>query len=326
MKRFILIAGYLILALVTVLLFVLSFMGSVNQGLIIFAVLEALILVSLVFEYWREWIINLTKEKIAGIKFGKTDFFNFLAVVVGALIAYTISINLKLGAVMAASMVGVIVALVLPAYGAPTYCGAFVGMTSALCLPDHLGILLSSVIAGAIFVAAKASFNGFGGKLGTTAYASTVATTLLLGRSLTSAAVPNWDVGIYIVIYSIVGAVLSQIINLRLKKGAVLGSAIVGLIGAILLPTVHAEISAVLATIVICASFAGMSTYERVPNEGYMAIAGFFIGVVFIFAQPYLGGGGGKLGTIAFGSVIAIRGMLDLVKLLQDRNKQAQVR
>jgi hypothetical protein len=147
-----------------------------------------------------------------------------------------------------------------------------------------------------------------------------------LGRSLTSAAVPNWDVGIYIVIYSIVGAVLSQIINLRLKKGAVLGSAIVGLIGAILLPTVHAEISAVLATIVICASFAGMSTYGRVPNEGYMAIAGFFIGVVFIFAQPYLGGGGGKLGTIAFGSVIAIRGMLDLVKLLQDRNKQAQVR
>jgi hypothetical protein len=130
----------------------------------------------------------------------------------------------------------------------------------------------------------------------------------------------------FIVFYSIVGAVLTMILSLRLKRGAVLGSAFVGLAGAILMPAFHADISSVLATIIICASFAGMSSYARVPNEGYMAIAGFFVAVVFIFAQPYLGGGGGKLGTIAFGSVIAIRGMLDMVKLLQDRNKQAQVR
>jgi len=323
MKRFILIAGYLILALVTVLLFVLSFVGSVNQGLIIFAVLEASILVSLVFEYWREWSINLTKEKIAGIKFGKTDFFNFLSVVVGALIAYTLSINFNIGAVLAASLVAVIVSLLLPNYGVPTYCGAFVGMTSAQCLPNHWSILLSSVIAGALFVGAKAAFNGFGGKLGTTAYSSTVLTTLLLGRSLLSSPVPTWDVGVLIILYSIVGAVLAMVINLRFKRGPVMGSGIVALIAGLLLPAVHPEVSQLLAVVVMCATFAGMSSYERVPNEGYMAIAGFFVGVVFIFAQPYLGGGGGKLGTIAFGSVIAIRGMLDLVKLLQDRNKQA---
>jgi len=42
-----------------------------------------------------------------------------------------------------------------------------------------------------------------------------------------------------------------------------------------------------------------------------MAIAGVICALVFMFTSPYLGGAGGKLGTIAFGTVIALKGMID---------------
>ena len=41
-----------------------------------------------------------------------------------------------------------------------------------------------------------------------------------------------------------------------------------------------------------------------------MLAAGIICGFVFIYSSPHLGGAGGKLGTIAFGSVIALKGIV----------------
>jgi hypothetical protein len=39
-----------------------------------------------------------------------------------------------------------------------------------------------------------------------------------------------------------------------------------------------------------------------------------FAGVVFIFSTPHMGGAGGKLGTIAFGSVLSVVGYQKILR------------
>jgi hypothetical protein len=43
-----------------------------------------------------------------------------------------------------------------------------------------------------------------------------------------------------------------------------------------------------------------------------MSVAGLFIGVIFVYSAPVFGGVGGKLGTIAFGSIMAVYGYMSL--------------
>ena len=74
--------------------------------------------------------------------------------------------------------------------------------------------------------------------------------------------------------------------------------------------------------VVICASFAGMSGKNRFPHTWLMLIAGLFSGLVFMFSLPSLGGAGGKLGTIAFGSVIALKGIMELLDRTRLNKKQ----
>jgi hypothetical protein len=49
-----------------------------------------------------------------------------------------------------------------------------------------------------------------------------------------------------------------------------------------------------------------MSSKERIPNEFYMILTGIICAITFVYTFSYLGGAGGKLGTIAFGSVIVV--------------------
>lgn len=91
-------------------------------------------------------------------------------------------------------------------------------------------------------------------------------------------------------------------------NGPVLASSVVGMLGGLVLPVVFPAQGANLAVVAICASFGGMSSRERLPNAWAVLAVGVFTGVVFIFSTPHLGGAGGKLGTIAFGSVLAVSG------------------
>ncbi|MBN1247333.1 MAG: hypothetical protein JXC32_06720, partial [Anaerolineae bacterium] len=44
-----------------------------------------------------------------------------------------------------------------------------------------------------------------------------------------------------------------------------------------------------------------------------MFAVGFVAGIIFVYSMPLAGGAGGKLGTIAFGAVLAVCGWCDLV-------------
>ncbi|MCJ7695804.1 MAG: hypothetical protein MUO40_10310, partial [Anaerolineaceae bacterium] len=76
-----------------------------------------------------------------------------------------------------------------------------------------------------------------------------------------------------------------------------------------------------LAVVVICASFIGMTVRTRCSNFWQMVMAGLVMGVVIIYSTPLLGGAGGKLGSIAFIAILCVCGYKDLFQVF--RRKQA---
>ncbi len=115
-----------------------------------------------------------------------------------------------------------------------------------------------------------------------------------------------------IIFYTVLGAILTYFGSFRLGQGPVLASALTGLVGGIILPSIFPEVGILLAGAMFCGAFVGMSSPERLPHEGFIAIAALFAGSFFVYSSPYLGGTGGKLGTIAFISTIGVRGLFDL--------------
>lgn len=308
------VCGFLILAYMTFLLFLLSFMESLRHLPALLACAVGLpVLVGLTYATCKEWRSTLQEDRRISYRFDALDIANFLAVFSGAVVTYLLSKDFALGPVVAAGVVGILAALVLPRYGVPIYCGAFAGMSCSLLFSTYAHMAFGSVLAGIVFVLSKHVFNGFGGKLGTIAFTGCLVAALLPGKTLHVAPVPGWDQGRLIVVYAVLGAVLTFVLSIRFKHGPVMASGIIGLVGGLLLPSAYGTFGTTLGVVVICASFAGMSSPQRLPNEAYMLVAGILCGLVFIFSSPYLGGAGGKLGTIAFGSGIALRGIVDLV-------------
>lgn len=295
-------AGFLLLAATCGLLYFYSLKEAFTGGAVLTAILAAAS-AALLYGFYLE--TPIIKAPSQGHVFPAKDLSLFLAVVVGALISFWLNINMGLGAVVAAALVGVVAQVVAPAYAVPLYCGSFVGMASPRVL-DSAQFALAAAIAGIIYVLAQDVFNGFGGKLGTIACAGCCLGAVFSRKTFLSSGIPGWDVGQKIILTSVIAAVVAYYINVRMGKGAVFGSAIVGLVGGLVLPSLFPEVGGTLATVCICASFAGMSSKARISNEGLMAVAGVIAGLVFMFSSPHLGGAGGKLGTTAFGSVIAV--------------------
>ncbi|WP_156487893.1 hypothetical protein QQE94_03095 [Fervidobacterium pennivorans subsp. shakshaketiis] len=303
------ILGGLLLLGKTIILFVVTMFESLrNEGLGLISLLIFLLTGLLVFEGYREIRNRISSDKDR--KNNDTEmwlhkFADFLSVVIGAVVTFYLNNHIGLGAVAAAGIVGILGFVVASKYEVPIYCGSFVGMSSAN-VYDFEHLLIASVLAGVIFVITKRIFKGFGGKLGTIALLGAVLSAVITGREFTKSSLPEWEVGLLIMFFAIIGILATYILNVRFGKSPVLSSATIGLIGGLVLPEIFPEIGQILALVVICASFAGMSSKERLPNEFYAVIAGMFCGVIFIFSAPYFGGAGGKLGTIAFGAVISV--------------------
>lgn len=244
----------------------------------------------------------------------------FFAVVFGAIITYTLKVNVGLGAVVAASLIALISSLTIPTYGVPIYCGAFVGMTSSRLLINHAELAFAAVVAGILFLLTDRVFNGVGGKLGTIAFTGTLITGFGLKREFIITPVPEWDLIGFIILFSVLAAVATYWLSVYLKHGGVAASGIVSISGGLILPAVYpGTVGSTLAVMVICASFAGMSTVQRIPSFFQMVLVGLVCGIMFIYSMPLAGGAGGKLGTIAFGSVLAVLGYVDLSKTLKVR-------
>jgi len=289
-----------------------------SEQIIMAAVLGVWVL-GFVYASVREWKARPAPSLLLEFP---TDALNFLAVFVGAVLTYWISIDM--GAVVASALVGVCAATLFKAQAVPAFAGSFVGMASPE-LFGYSGIVLAGVIAGLVFVAGKRVFNGYGGKLGTTAWSGCLLAAFILGRPLLSAPVPTWELGWLLVLYSVAGAVLTFVLSVRFSQGPVMASSLVGLSAGLLLPSFHGPaLGTTLAVMVFCASFAGMSGTVRFQRAYWMVPAGVICALAFMYSAPFLGGAGGKLGTIAFGSVIGLHGLIGLAEKAQKTVRQTR--
>jgi hypothetical protein len=106
----------------------------------------------------------------------------------------------------------------------------------------------------------------------------------------------EWKVAVYSLLANTAGALLTFWASHDLGFGPVLASAAVGLLGSLLLPKLGAEI--------FTGSFVGMCSRGVAPQFIWLLLAGMIAGLIFYASRHVLVGFGGKLGTIAFTSVI----------------------
>ncbi len=312
-------SGFIVLALFTSLLYVGGTVvgaGERSAGFLILGVWT----LSLLYAFPGEWSRSISSAEVAHRYSVFDELPVFVAVLLGAVVTFWMSVDLGLGAVVASSLVGIAVALWRKELGAPAFCGSFAGMASAEVF-GHPEMLLAGAICAAFFIASKHVFNGFGGELGTIAWAGTVVAAVILRRPLFGESVYAWSIGAPLVVYATVGAVLTFVLSHRYRAGAVLASAVVGLLAGLLLPLAHgAEAGSLYAVAAFCGSFAGMSGLERFGHVGWMVPAGAICGLILMYSAPFLGGAGGKLGTAAFGAVIGVHGLTQIVRIAVRRN------
>jgi hypothetical protein len=311
--------GFLVLSMMVVVLFVFAILEAIvfhSLALVLLVLLTILLLTGLYHE-GRGLLNDGTIEKINT----RQALRDIAGVFVGALITYLLAHDLGLGAVVAASVVGLIAGLILPEDGAAIYCGAFVGMTSNNLLFDHGELALAGVFSGVLFFITRPVFVGVGGRLGTIAMVGSVLTGEIFSREFLFSPIPDLSLCSHIMVVSLVAAVATFALSLHRGTGPVVASSLVGLVGGLLLPILFPLNGITLAVVAICASFTGMSSKERFPTMDWMVLAGVFTGVVFIFSTPNLGGAGGKLGTIAFGSVLAVGGLRQLNQMISRHNR-----
>lgn len=311
------ITGYAALTALSGLLFIYTLLESYRISLP-YAFLSGLFFLTFLLEHAHELpkSLRLPKDRF---QWGRPQLEDFFAVVVPAYITYFLSYDLGLGAVTASALIGILGAVLLPKAAVPIFSGSFVGMIAVQVAAVPVNVWIAGIFAGLLFVLGKEVLNGFGGKLGTIAFGGCVLMAALRRQPLLSIPIPRGYTALLIVMFSILGAVFTYTISHRLKQGPVMASSVVGIAGGLILPAVFPENGGVLAVVVFCASFAGMSSRERLKNELAAAIAGFIAGLIFVFSSPHMGGAGGKLGTIAFMASIASTGLYRLCILLLSR-------
>ena len=239
-------------------------------------------------------------------------------------LTFVLNHSAGMGAVVASAVVGLAGGILFPKYGAAIYCGSFVGMSSTAILPGAFALLISSLIAGGVFVMSEHTLNGIGGKLGTIAFIGSVITGLAFQIPFSSSPLPRFDVAWYVVILCVLAALLTWALGNHLGLGAVVASALVGLAGGLILPRIFPAHGELLAVAVFCASFTGMSSSERF-SAVMMMIAGLLTGIIFFLSLSVFGGAGGKLGMIAFSASLATLGYQQMAKHFVGRVKNRKI-
>ena len=102
-----------------------------------------------------------------------------------------------------------------------------------------------------------------------------------------------------IIIVSVLASCITYFININLKKGGVMASAIVTLFSGIVLPYIFPNIGLTLATVATTSSYAAMVSKEKFPKITDMVFVGVIVSVVFVLFQDVFVGVGGRLGTMA---------------------------
>lgn len=244
------------------------------------------------------------------------------AIVGGTLLTLAAAVELGLSPIVAAGLVGVLAAVFVPKYSVPAYCGAFVGMTSPVLFESYWIAGSAGLLATGVFLFVQPVFHGVGGKLGTTAFVSVLLTVTATEGSFESGVVPESEIAVIVVAVSVAGAVATYGLHTRTAVTPVFASGVVGSVAGLTLPALAATAGWIVPAAAYAASFAGMTDPKRISSLRWVGLAGVGVGLAVVYTMPYLGGSGGKLGTIAFGSVLAVYGLLSVTHVVRLRRRK----
>ena len=229
--------------------------------------------------------------------FSKPALKDFSAVFIGGVLTYVISVYGGMNVVLASGVIGLLAALLIKPYAVAVFCGSFIGMSS----PDLLSppfFLMAALAAGIIYVFAKDVYNGVGGKLGTIALSGVFIICLVINQPFLGGNALQGALIVWVIVFAMTGAVISNTLNIRFNQGAVMGSAAVGVIAGGFLPLIFGDYGWTLAIVAFGASFTGMASRDYLKNEFWALSSGFVFALLFIYSVQDFGGVGGKLGTI----------------------------
>ncbi len=268
---------------------------------VIYFLMFALLLTGIYFEFRNQ------KEAKKKIIFKLEDF---VSVTFGVFLTYSLVHFFSLNVIISASSVGLLGAIGLKKHQIPIYCGAFAGMVSVV-LFSFLEVLILSVICSIIYTLSKTIFNGFGGKLGTIAFLSSLIVHSIFQDEFITVQI---DFNIFILILvTTFSVLLTFYLQHLLKISAVLASSLPSLLFAIIFiyffPN-HLDY----VVVFFSASFIGMSSKERLPTILSVILSGVILGLIYDVFLELFNGLGGKLGLMAMISVIITTSITNIFK------------
>ncbi len=129
-------------------------------------------------------LIGIGQQKFYNVKLETDKLIVIPSVLIGALLTYSLQYYVELNAILSAAIIGITASFLESKskhiLATPIYCGAFVGMTNPnLQIPIYV-IATIGFIAGCIYFLSKNFYGGIGGKLGTIAFSSVIASLLIV--------------------------------------------------------------------------------------------------------------------------------------------------
>lgn len=240
-----------------------------------------------------------------------------LVVMIGVISTYSLIHYAGVPAVIASSFFGLVGYLLIRKFEIALYCGSFAGMVSGAMF-NISEVLLLSLICAFIYLLTKPLFSGYGGKLGTIAFLSSLITFGIFGEEYL--VVESDFHFITLLTVSVIGVVTTYLLHHKLRMSSVLSSAMPSFVFAIivtyLFPT-YIEYGVVFFS----ASFIGMSDDERLPNWICVILSGLILGMIYFIFVSYFHGLGGKLGLMALMSVIITSGISAIINRRFIKNK-----
>lgn len=252
----------------------------------------------------------------------KLNYYDGILTALGVLLTYLMARQLDLSAVIASSFIGLLGFFLLKKYSVAIYCGSFAGMVSSF-LFGYIEVATIALICGLLFMVLKPVFNGMGGKLGTTAFMSTILIATIFQKDFMI--VVN-DLNIFrLIVVSLLGTIIPFYVQHKFKQSPVFASALPSLIFALIM--IYLVEDYLTCTVVFfSASFIAMSSQKRLPNIYYLAIAGLVHAFLFHVYFEHFNGLGGKLGLMALTSMVITIGIKYLFNLFFIRDKARDIK
>lgn len=298
MKLALKLTGGIVVLLVSVIVLIL-----LAQANIVSLILSIALIILLLGGYYFEF------KKTKDYEFSLDLLIEVGALIIAGLITYYVSTILN--PILAASLTGLVGAMLIFKYKDAIYVGAFAGMSSIFNIYLFLVVLL---LVSIIYLLIKNTFNGIGGKGGLTAFLGGFVVYFFLSVNPNVTAFTPLE---YLLLIGI--AILSSMATYFLSKyleNNVLGSSFIGLIFGIILLFFNDNIIAVTAMVGFGATFIGMQSRYKFYLLPISSIL-----FVFLYSYSYLFiGVGGLLGFLAFLSSVPIIFCQELVNIKREKS------